>query len=81
MNRMNLLKSTLLALALAGATGPAAAADGTGARIATTVGHWVASQGNAALREIRDDLRKRLPEALKPRLPAPVPAPAHDAKR
>jgi hypothetical protein len=79
MNHSNLLTSSLLALALLGAAAPAAANEYAGARAASAVGHWVAAQGNAAVREIRDDLRQRLSDSLKPRLPAPkgsAPSPA-----
>lgn len=72
MARLNPLMSSLLALALLGATGPAAAAESTGTRAVAAVGHWIAAQGNAALRDIREDMRKRLSETLKPQLPAPT---------
>ena len=81
MARLNILMSSLLALALLGATGPAAAAESAGTRAATAVGHWVAAQGNAALRDIRDDLRKRLADALKPQLPAPTADSSNKTKR
>ena len=72
--RTSLLKSTILALALMGAAAPAAANQAPGARLATGVGQWIAAQGNAALREIREDFRKRMNETFKPVLPAPAPA-------
>ena len=83
MARLNPLMSSLLALALLGAAGPAAAGEPavTRASVSVAVGHWIAAQGNAALREIRDDLRKHLVENLKPQLPAPTAAPSTPTKR
>lgn len=82
-----LIKSSLLAFALL-ASGPAAAQDSPGARVvaaaANSVGLWIASQGDQALREIREDLRDTLAEKLKPLLPAPAevtpPATTADAR-
>lgn len=74
MNTQKILASLLLAAALAGASAPAAAAESLGDRAAVAVGHWIASQGNQALRDIREEFRQRLLETLKPALPAPAPA-------
>ena len=71
-----LIKSSLLALTLIATAGPAAASESPGTRAASAVGHWIAMQGNQALREIRQDLRQRLAENLKPLLPTPAPATA-----
>ena len=79
MTRSALIKSSLLALALI-ASGPAAAQDSAGARAAilaaNSVGHWIASQGNQALIEIRKDLRENLTKSLKPLLSKPAEAAA-----
>ncbi len=48
---------------------PAAAADSSGARIATGVGRVIAAQGNVALVRIREELKDNLLETLKPLLP------------
>lgn len=79
---MNKTLIALTVLAAAGAATPAAAADSVGARAASAVGHWIAMQGNEALREIREEIDERLADSLKPMLPAPdaeaadAPAPA-----
>ena len=70
MNFKGLFKATLVATALTLA-GPAAAADSAGERAASAVGHWIAMQGNQALRDIREDLKDRLADSLKPLLPTP----------
>lgn len=74
MAHLTLIKSSALALALL-ASGPAAAEESYGARVAaaaSSVGQWIANQGNQALRDIRKDLRDNLAETLKPLLPAPA---------
>lgn len=75
MAHLTLIKSSVLALALL-AAGPAAAEESYGARVAAaaanSVGHWIANQGNQALRDIREDLRDNLAQTLKPLLPAPA---------
>lgn len=46
-------------------------------RAATGVGAWIAAQGNAALDQIADDLRREIDRQIKPLLPQPVrPTPA-----
>lgn len=70
-----------LALSLAALTGPAAAQDSLPARAATAVGHAIASQGNAALVQIREELKDTLLEQLRPYLPSPAEAPAVPAER
>lgn len=71
-----------LALSLAAFTGPAAAAqDSLPARAATAVGLAIASQGNAALVQIREELKDTLLEQLRPYLPRPTEAPAVPAER
>lgn len=76
MHTSKILSSLLLASTLAGASNPAAAAESLGDRAAVAVGHWIAAQGNQALRDIREEFRERLLETLKPVLPAPATAPA-----
>jgi hypothetical protein len=75
MAHLTLIKSSVLALALI-AAGPAAAEESYGARVAaaaaSSVGTWIANQGNQALREIREDLRDNLADKIKPFLPAPA---------
>lgn len=75
MAHLTLIKSSALALALL-AAGPAAAEESYGARVAaaaaSSVGNWIANQGNQALREIREDLRDNLADKIKPFLPAPA---------
>lgn len=57
----------LFLLALCGvAMSPAQAAQSTGVRVATGVGQWIAAQGNAALREIEDELKRDLADRLHP---------------
>jgi hypothetical protein len=48
------------------------AADGAAVRAASGVGQWIAAQGNAALREIGQELRDGLREQLRPLLPQPA---------
>ena len=75
MAHLTLIKSSVLALALL-AAGPAAAQESPGARVvaaaANSVSHWIVSQGNQALRDIREELRDSLADTLKPLLPAPA---------
>lgn len=82
MNFKSLFKATLIATALTLA-GPAAASDSPSERAASAVGHWIAMQGNQALRDIREDLKDRLSDSLKPLLPTaeslkPAATPATD---
>lgn len=46
-------------------------------QVASAVGHWIAEQGNAALREIREELRRELEQQIQPLLPTPA-QPADD---
>jgi hypothetical protein len=71
-------KSTLAAaaLALCAFTGTASAANDTlQARALNAFGVVIASQGDAALAQIRQDLTQSALEAFKPFLPKPEPAP------
>lgn len=70
------LPALLMTAILSASATPAAASDGAGTRAATAVGHWIAMQGNEALRDIREQFRERLLESLKPLVPAPAPAAA-----
>lgn len=47
----------------------AAGTQGVAARMAAGVGQWIAAQGNAALREIGEDLKQDLADQLEPLLP------------
>ena len=79
---MNRTATLAAALALCAFTGPATAAERPTELMAATmaaVGHAIASQGNAALIQIRKDLKQSALESIKPYLPAP--APAATAKR
>lgn len=75
MAHLTLIKTSVLTLALL-AAGPAAAEDSYGARVAaaaaSSVGQWIATQGNQALRDIREELRDNLADKIKPFLPAPA---------
>lgn len=56
------------------------ASEPAGARMVTGVGEWIAAQGNRALEELREDVRRELQERFAPASPAPeqpasVPAP------
>lgn len=79
---MNRTALTAAALILASFAGTASASDRQELLAATmhAVGSAIASQGNAALMQIREELRRDLRESLKPLLPAPDrvarPAPA-----
>lgn len=71
------VKTTTAALALlmALACGPAHADDRSlPSRAASLVGQLIAQQGNAALTQIREELRDDLVRTLRPLLPTPVPA-------
>jgi len=69
MTRKTLLQ-LIAAATLIGASTAASAAEPVGTRVVTGLGHWIAAQGNAALREIRDDLRKDLTDRLAPLVPS-----------
>ena len=71
MNQHRHLAQALIALTLiAASTGAAQAADGIGSRVGSNVGRWIAAQGNAALQELQQDLKRDLVDRLKPLLPA-----------
>ena len=70
------LSTFALAAALMGVHAGAQAKDGITQRIATGVGRVIAAQGNAALLQIRDELRERLEQDIEPLLPEDVAAPA-----
>lgn len=83
MNRKTLIlrnaARSLLLAGLLGASLTAQASDSLAQRVATGVGRVIATQGNAALVEIREEFKDRLPEllreAIKPAAPAsPTPA-------
>jgi len=59
------------ALALCTFTGTAAANDNLPTRAASALGAAIASQGNAALVQIRQELKESALEAIKPFLPEP----------
>ena len=82
MNRNRTLAAA--ALALCAFTGPASAVERPTELMTATmvaVGHAIASQGNAALIQIRKELKQSALESIKPYLPAPTPAKAKRAKR
>lgn len=56
----------LIAAVLFAASGAAFADD---SRAPTGVGAWIAAQGNAALREIAEELKENLAESVRPLLP------------
>jgi hypothetical protein len=71
----NMTKSNAAAaLALVLAMGPAHADEGLAARAVSALGTAIASQGNAALLQIRAELREKLLDSLRPQLPAPAPS-------
>jgi hypothetical protein len=61
----------LIALACAASAAPAAADDSLPQLAVSAVGAAIAAQGNAALVQIRAELRERLLETLAPYLPEP----------
>jgi len=69
-------KSTLaaVALALCSFTGTASANDILQSRAISALGDAIASQGNAALIQIRQEIRQTALDAVKPFLPAPAKA-------
>ncbi len=72
------LTTLALAAALLGSATAASAQEPLMQRLATGVGQIIAAQGNAALSDIRDELRdsfKRSVEPLLPRDAAPAPEP------
>ena len=59
-----------IGLLMLGFAGTATAGD-LGQRVSTGVGQIIAAQGNAALEQIREDLRERIEQTLQPLTPAP----------
>ena len=72
------IKFSVAALALwcAGAAAPAAAEASLQDRAVSALGVAIASQGNAALIQIREDLKRDLLKTLAPLLPRPEAQPA-----
>lgn len=55
-----------------------AAASSPALQLASTVGGWIAEQGNEALRQMREELRRDLAQKIEPLLPQPdAPAERH----
>jgi len=69
MIRTNLLKLTVAAMLL-GASLASHAAEPV--RV-SGVGPWIAAQGNAALREIGDEMKQNINETLRPLMPTDAP--------
>ncbi|MEW6168146.1 MAG: hypothetical protein AB1651_10675 [Pseudomonadota bacterium] len=69
MKTRTVLSTLVLASALLGFNAAARADDGLGQRVATGVGRVIAAQGNAALQQIREELRETLEDRLAPYLP------------
>ena len=67
----------VLALCLAGASLPAAAQDNLPARAINALGLAIKSQGDAALVQIREELKDTLLDRIQPLLPKPEAAPDH----
>ncbi|WP_428312274.1 hypothetical protein [Hydrocarboniphaga sp.] len=67
-NRRPLAQAALAIVLIAGSAA-AQAADGIGSRVGAGLGRWIAAQGNAALSELREDLKRDLSERLQPLLP------------
>lgn len=65
----------LIAAALLCASFGSQAADGVATRAASGIGPWIAAQGNAALRELGDELRRSLRQQMQPLLPQPAKTP------
>lgn len=69
-----------LAVGLSFSATPALANDSSGPALAVSmVGQFIAQQGNAALLQIRNELRRDLEDALRPLMPAPAAAPIQTA--
>ncbi len=64
-----LLQGAAIAAVLMGISFGAQAQTSLSSRIATGVGQAIAAQGNAALTQIRDELRKSFEDAIEPLLP------------
>lgn len=71
MNKSTKLSIAALALCLAGASAPASADDSLRDRTVAALSNAIADQGNAALVEIRDELKRDLLKTLAPLLPSP----------
>lgn len=69
-----IIAAALLASAFAG---PAHAGDAVQAATGESVGHAIAEQGNHALQQIREDMRRALDEGLRPQ---PSAAPQRNAQ-
>lgn len=69
---MNKPLAAALVLSFAAFAGPAAAEESLSSRAASAVGAVIASQGNAALVQIRQELKETLLEQLRPWLPQPA---------
>ena len=67
--KKNLIPAVVLVLA---ALSPAAQAATTepGIQVASSVGHWIAEQGNQALRDMREEFKRDLKQRLRPLIPA-----------
>lgn len=74
MNKSIKIAAALVALSLGTATTAVNADEGFALRAAATVGSVIAAQGNAALAEIRREVKESLVQQLKPFLPQPAPA-------
>ena len=74
MNKSMQIAATLIALSLGTATTAVNAEEGLAIRAAYAVGAMIAAQGNAALVEIRREVKETLIQQLKPYLPNPAPA-------
>ncbi|MGH8482191.1 MAG: hypothetical protein ACRES8_07010 [Nevskiaceae bacterium] len=72
---MNRTSSLAAALVLSTLAGTASASDSLPSRAVSAVGIVIASQGNAALVQIRRELGESARDAMKPFLPAPQKAP------
>jgi hypothetical protein len=76
MNIRTALAAALLAATTLGASSVAQAQDqNVSSRVVVGLGAWIAAQGNAALAEVREDLKQDLRDAMKPLLPESEPAP------
>jgi hypothetical protein len=64
----NLIPAAILVLASLSPVANAAAPD-SGRQVVSSVGHWIAEQGNAALRDMREELKRDLKNRLKPLIP------------
>ncbi len=65
------LSTAAILTALMGFQSAAHAQDSLSQRVVTGVGHVIATQGNAALVQIRTELGQTIEQALKPLLPTP----------